>query len=170
MDLQDILKNANANDSSFRALYDLTIDRVFSYTVLRIRDKDKAKDICQEVYFALWRALPKFQYITDAHFYSFLFMVVRRRIIKSRIKEHHDASLDEIYDIPDVEERKEDYTFMFKQLGNLKEKERMVVELRYFKDLDYKQIASATGTTENNARVLHHRSISKLQKLLKVYE
>ena len=80
MDLENILKRSKESEVDFRAIYDLTIDRVFSYVFLRTKDKEWSKEICQEVYLSLWKSFPKFQYISMGHFYSFLFTVTRRQL------------------------------------------------------------------------------------------
>lgn len=173
MDLENILKRSKESEVDFRAIYDLTIDRVFSYVFLRTKDKEWSKEICQEVYLSLWKSFPKFQYISMGHFYSFLFTVTRRQLWKARLKSRGTVSLDESYDVPDLigeSENKEDYRFLLKQLDKLKEKERLVIELRYFTNLNFSQIAENLDIKENNAKVIHHRALIKLKKLLPEYE
>ena len=50
-----------------------------------------------------------------------------------------------------------------KQLARLPERERQVIILRLYKDMDYNEIAKATNLTVVNARVLYSRAIKKLK-------
>ena len=170
MELEYILKNLKESEIDFRAVYDLTIDQVFSYVFLRTKDKEWSKEICQEIYLSLWKSLPKFKYISKEHFFGFLFTVVRRQIIKARIKNKPAYSLEEIYDVADEEEKKEDYRFMLKQIDSLKEKERLTLELRYFKNMTFSEISQILNIKEGNAKVLHHRALEKLRQSLPEYE
>lgn len=170
MNLKEILEKVNENEENFKTLYDMTIDRVFSYVSLRTRDRTKAKEITQDVFLSLWKSLPKFKYISDNHFYSFLFTVVRREIIRARKEKYENVSIEEAYEISAPEEEKEDYRFLLQRITCLKEKERMVVELRYFEDLDFQRISETLNISLSNAKVIHHRAIKKLKYLLPGYE
>lgn len=170
MDLEHTLEKAKRDHSGFKEIYDLTISRVFSFVLLRTQNREEALDICQDIYLSFWSSLPKFRYMGDAHFFSFLFLVSRRQIIKARIKKKDNISLDDIYDIESPEAEKEDYRFLLKQVGRLRDKERMCIELRYFEDLSFSQIAESMDIQENNAKVLHHRAITKLREFLPNHE
>jgi RNA polymerase sigma-70 factor (ECF subfamily) len=173
MDLDHIFKNTDSENIDFRAIYDLTIDKVFSYVFLRTRDREWSKEIVQEIYLSLWQSLPKFKYISVEHFYGFLFTVVRRKLWKARIKKPKSVSLEEVYDfIPDesYEESKEDYRKLLQEISSLKQKEKLVLELRYFSNFTFSEIAYALGIKENNVKVIHYRAINKLKTKVPEYE
>jgi len=167
MNLEQTLERAVADNSAFKEIYDLTINRVYSYVLLRTKNKNETLDICQEIYLSFWQSLPGFTFISEPHFYGFLFTVARRKLIKARIKNKETVSLDEVFDIPGEAENHEDYRLLLKTLQNLKERERICLELRYFEDLKFSDIADTLGIKENHAKVLHHRAIKKLEKMLK---
>jgi RNA polymerase sigma-70 factor (ECF subfamily) len=170
MDLENILKKAEIDNSEFKEIYEATISRVFPFVLSRTKDREVALEICQDIYTSLWKSLPRFTYISDAHFFSFVFTVARRQIIKARIKRREFVSIDEIMDIPSEEHEKEDYRLLTKSLESLKEKERLVLELRYFSDFSFQEVGEALGIKEGNAKVIHHRAIQKLQTILHDYE
>jgi RNA polymerase sigma-70 factor (ECF subfamily) len=170
MNLKTCLELAKVDETAFREIYDLTINRVYSYVLLRVKDRSEASDICQDIYLSLWRSLPNFQYISEPHFYSFLFKISRRQIIKWRMKSTEKVDVDEIFDIPSEDKEGEDYRVLLRKMESLNPKERVCLELRYFEDLKFKDIALALGTTENNAKVIHHRALKKLKELLEKYE
>ena len=61
-------------------------------------------------------------------------------------------------------------TFLLRQVERLGDNERLCLELRYFGDLSFSQIAENMGIKENNAKVLHHRAIIKLREFIPNYE
>lgn len=170
MNLEYILEKAKVNHGAFREVYDLTINRLFPFVLLRIKDRSESLDVCQEIYLSFWKSLPKFKYMGDAHFYSFLFTVARRQIIKSRIKKHSSISIEDVLDMPSDEVEREDYRFLLKQMAKLSDKERICVELRYFEDLGFADIALRLDIKEANAKMLNHRAIRKLRELMPNYE
>lgn len=167
--IEDLVKRAQKDENAFREVYDYTIDRVFNYVLLRVRNRDDAKEITQEIYLSLWKSLPNFKWMGEEHFYGFLWKVVRRRIIKLRIKKILTISLEEIYDYPEEEVQKEDYRFLLKKLLLLKEKERLVLELRYFENLTFEEMSKNLGISVSNAKVIHHRALIKLRNNFKEY-
>lgn len=170
MNLETSLNLARADDTAFREIYDLTIDRVYSFVLLRVKNKELALDICQDIYLSFWKSLPNFTYISDSHFYAFLFKVARRQLIRARTKMKETVEFDETFDIPFEDKEKEDYRVLLEKVQNLKENERLCIELRYFQDLKFQDIAETLDISENNAKVIHHRAIKKLKESLHIYE
>jgi RNA polymerase sigma-70 factor (ECF subfamily) len=170
MNLEQSLNQARGDNTAFKEIYDLTIGRMYSFVLLRTKNRAQALDICQDIYLSFWNALPGFHYMGEPHFYAFLFKIARRQISKARMKVHATVELDEVFDIPVEEDEKEDYRTLLGKVRNLKENERLCVELRYFKDLKFQDIAEILGISENNTKVLHHRTINKLRKDLQNYE
>lgn len=170
IDLENTIKSAVNDHSAFQEVYNMTIDRIFAFVLFRTKDRGEALEICQEIYLSLWKSLPKFVYISDAHFFSFVFMVARRQIIKARIKRRDYISIDEILDIPSEEREKNDYRLLLQAVSKLGEKERNIIELRYFGDASFSEIKDALNISENHAKVIHYRAIKKLQKILHDYE
>jgi RNA polymerase sigma-70 factor (ECF subfamily) len=143
---------------------------VYSFVLLRTKDKEKCHDICQNIYLSFWQSLPRFKWISEAHFWAFLWKVARRQISRSRMNARGDVSIDEMFDIAAPVEEREDYRVLLKNLGELREAERLCLELRYFQDLKFEDIAQTLDISENNAKVIHHRAIKKLKEMLGSYE
>lgn len=174
--LENLLERAKNDEQAFREIYDFTIDRVFNYVLLRVKNREETKETVQEIYLSFWKSLPKFRYISEEHFYGFFWTVVKRKIFKSRLRKRETVSLEEIYDlsakadIPEDETPKEDYRHLLETVSELKERQRLVVELRYFANNSFGQIAEILGVSESNAKVLHHRALITLRKNLHGYE
>ena len=60
-------------------------------------------------------------------------------------------------------EYEEEIEKLTKQLERLPERERQIVVLRIYKDMDYNEIAGVMNLTEVNARVIYSRAIKKLK-------
>lgn len=165
--IEDLVKRSQKDENAFKEVYDFTIDRVFNYVLLRVRNRNDAKEVAQEIYLSFWKSLTKFKWVSEEHFYGFLWKIVKRRIIKFYSKKTSEIYLEEIYDIPQEEEVKEDYRFLLKHLSLLKEKDRLVLELRYFENLTFGELSKKLGISESNAKVIHHRALIKLKNNFK---
>ena len=50
-------------------------------------------------------------------------------------------------------------------LDKLNDRERRIIELKFWSDLDTRSIAAVLSMTESNVRVILHRSLGKLKKI-----
>ena len=63
-------------------------------------------------------------------------------------------------------EYEEELKELAKQLTLLPQRERQVIILRLYKDMDYAEIAKTINLSEGNARVIYSRAIKKLKTLM----
>ncbi len=164
MNIKELTQLATTSDQGFKELYLGTIDKLFPFVLLRSQDRDLALDICQEVYVDLWKQMSRFVYTSDEEFFGYLFLIARRKLYKHRRALREIVPLDENYDIPDsTAAPPQDYRHLLSAVAKLKDRERQVVELRYFADNSFAEIAQMLGIAEGNAKVIHHRAIAHLQ-------
>jgi RNA polymerase sigma-70 factor (ECF subfamily) len=162
-----LAKAAGGDERAFRALYDHLVDRLFSYVRSRAREREEATDVVQDIFLDIWGALPRFQYISDAHFYGFVFTIAKRRLIR-HYKSHRHESLDDLEpnQIPRIDADITDPDGVRALVDTLSEKYRDVIVLRYWSGLSFADIAFLLDTTETNAKVRHHRALKELHKLM----
>ena len=72
----------NGSSEQFRTIYEGLIDQVYPYVRYRTNTEDQALDLTQEVFIDLYRALGTFTYHTRSQFYSFVFVIVKRKLAK----------------------------------------------------------------------------------------
>lgn len=166
-DLKTLIEKAKKNDDSFREIYLLTVDRVFGYVFLRLKNKETAKDVVQEVYLALWQSLSKFVFSSEQEFWGFLWKIVRSKVFRARKKKLvNTCGLEEALLLRDNTEFNEDYRFLFRAIDGLKEKQKVILELRYFQGFSFAEVANAVGLSETNVKVIHHRALKLLANKL----
>jgi len=169
-DMGKLIEDARqGSEAAFREIFEKLVDRVFSYALSRVHDREAANDIVQESFIDLWSALGNFHYSTNEAFLGFVFIILKRKIYKD-YKKVSTISLEETMINESYEMKPDDYRFLLKHIGILKERDQEVLRLRYWSDLTFSQIATMLGVTETNAKVLHHRAIKKLQAILEKYE
>ncbi len=153
------------------ATYDTDADMLFRHCLLRVRDRDRARDIVQESFTRTWDYMAKGKDV--AHIRAFLFRVANNIIIdESRRKRSN--SLDAMQendgfepadpDTPDVT-APPDARLAMRLLDKLDETYRAPITLRFVEGLTPKEIAQVLGLSENVVSVRIHRGIIKLREL-----
>ncbi|MFA6307745.1 MAG: sigma-70 family RNA polymerase sigma factor [Patescibacteria group bacterium] len=165
-----ILLSIEGRESSFQQLYEHLSDQLFRFVFARCSNREDTLDLLQDIFVDLWKALPKFKYSTDAEFYSFVFTITRRKLSKYYRFKNKSVVFDEKYIRENYEIQPEDYWLLEKIIPRLKDKYRQVLELRYFSDFTFAQIAKFLNIKESTAKVQHHRAIKQLSDIIKKYE
>jgi len=161
------IQECQAGDSeAFHELYKILQKPIFGFIVARTNSRQESLDLLQDVFIDLWKALPKFRYRSDKEFYSFVFLVTRRKLANYYKTKPEIVTFSEEYMTEVYEEPTEDLSQIRKVLNKLKPKYREIIELRYWSDLSFRQIAEYLDAKETTVKVRHHRAIEKLNSLL----
>ncbi len=155
----------------FLEAYEEHADALFRHCLLRVRDREIAKDIVQEAYSKTWVYMSegkKIEYLR-----AFLYRVSNNLIIDWARKKKassldtmmeddgFEPADDTIRDFADVPAARE----ALKLLGELDEMYRSVITMRYLDEMSPREIAEALGVSENVVSVRIHRGIEKLSKI-----
>ena len=151
-------------EDAFNLLYQRYADRVYGYLRQRMRDPQAANDVFQAALMKLHRSTGQFN--STFAFAPWLFAVVRTALLywqkDTRNKVVQVEFQEEAFVAPPTslvaEIGKED-------LVSLPEAQRTAIELRYFNDLSFDEIAAKLDKTPENVRKLVSRGIQHLKSL-----
>lgn len=165
------------SESDFLAVYDHYSDAMFRYTLLRIRDRELAKDITQDTFLQTWKYFQEKGPILNAK--PFLYTVAIRLIINQTYK-HKEQSLERLAEEIDFEPVDGTTTDVAASRSDLLEGEealayikklnpsyRDVLYLRFVEGLSPKEIAAIIGESRNLVGVRLNRAIKALRKYLR---
>ena len=171
---RDLSERARGGDpAAWRAIYDSTCDRLFSFLCFQIGDRDEARDILQETYLLALRNLD--HYRGEAPLAVWLRSIALgrsidwKRVILRRLK--RTASLDESRAVvePDIEAVRFDSEdrALHRALGKLSQQQRAALLLREWDGLSFGEIAGLLGCAESTARVHHTRAREHMRTALR---
>lgn len=128
-------------------------------------------------------SLPKFTWLNETAFYGWVFRICSGEI-SNYFKKQNRYSLNNDYfdddtcalmqdlrsNIKEEVDQNLDSARLHSALKKLKNKEKHILELHYFANMSHRDIAQIKDINEGNVRVIAHRAIKKLEKLLSANE
>jgi RNA polymerase sigma factor (sigma-70 family) len=158
-------------ERDFLAAYEANADMLFRHCLLRVRDRDRAKDIVQETFSRTWVYLSegkKIDYIK-----AFLFRVANNLIVDGSRRQKSsslDAMMDEDgFEVVDTDStdptERQGIRDALRLLDTLDEIYKVAITMRFMDEMSPGKIAKVLGISENAVSVRIHRGIDQLQKL-----
>jgi len=169
------IKKAQKNPEHFGPIYKENYERIFRYVHQRVLDEHIAADITSQIFIKALNNIHKFEY-KGVPFSSWLYRIAKSEVYQSfRDKKNERVVNVESYQLMDiVEEINEAVTNSYKSvliesISRLKEKEVMLIEMRFFEKRSFREIGEILEITENNAKVKTFRALEKLKQIFNNY-
>jgi RNA polymerase sigma-70 factor (ECF subfamily) len=159
-------------EADFLKAYDEHADALFRHCLLRVRDRDIAKDLVQEAFSRTWVYLSEGK--TVEYMRAFLYRIANNLIVDASRKKK-SASLDAMMDDDGFEPADESIRDFadkpaareaMKMLEGLDEIYRTAITMRYVDEMTPREIAEQLGVSENVVSVRIHRGIERLSKIM----
>lgn len=170
-----LAQKAIYDEGAFQELYEHFFPRVYNFIFARVKNPDAADDIVSSAFLKMYENLPRYN-PDRAAFSTWLFRIALNCMTDyfRRKESSQEAEWEEFFDpaAPDSSEpeaqilAKEGNAALLKALDRLTDKERRIVELKYFSGLGNKEIAEILGITANNVGVVLFGAMKKLRKAL----
>lgn len=160
--------------SAFGSLYDRYHGQIYRYVYLKVSHREEAEDLTHQVFLNAWQNMAKYEF-KGLPFSSWLYQIARNQVIDHyRTKKTHvDLEIIEEIFISDSSLDKDiDFNLELesvrKAILKLNPEQQDIIIMRFVEDLSPKEIAKALGKPESSVRVLQHRAIQNLKKILKM--
>ena len=166
------IKYAQKDPRGFEPLYSKYYEQILRYIYQRIDDKDTAYDITSQVFLKALNNIHKYEY-RGVPFASWLYRIAKSELYQSfrDKKARRTVNVDTTHLANVMEEIQEpvggeiERKILLQLIGQLKEDEVQMVEMRFFEKRSFKEIGEILEITENNAKVKSHRIVQKMKKL-----
>lgn len=161
----------NSLENEFLRTYEEFADPIFRYCLVRVRNRDEALDLSQEVFLKTWHYVADGKEVKNMR--AFLYEVARNLIINAAVKQK-PVSLDTImengFEPVSRDDKRIESSMIFKDvlenLDGLDEKYREPILLRYVDELPVQEIAALLDVSENTISVRIHRGLEQLKTLM----
>jgi len=171
---REIIERARAGDAdALGALYDLYFPRIYRYVLARTGSPPEAEDLTAEVFLKMLGAIGSFQW-KRAPFAAWLFRIARNHVISAARKNGlrrqetplAEAVLPSDHDTALMVETHLSFQEVMLAAHQLPPAQREVLWLRFAVGLSVADTARVLGKRDGNVKVLQHKAIARLQKLL----
>lgn len=178
-DEQLVCLYAEGENTAFDVLLQRHQNRIFSYIYNIVKDKDLADDLFQETFVKAILTINQGRYTENGKFPAWITRIAHNLIIDYYRQEKAQAQLSCDNDDINILNRKElseetieDAIVRRQILSDVKllvqelpESQKEVLEMRYYMDMSFKEIAEATGVSINTALGRMRYAILNLRKI-----
>lgn len=162
-------------------LFDRNRRRILNYINMMVKDRDLAEDILQETFIKVFRVLDEGKYSEDGKFVSWVMRIAHNQVIDhfrktkqintiteadagySLLSSHHFAQ----HSVEDNMISDQIAHDLRKLVGHLPDDQREVVQMRYYNEMSFQQIADQTGVSINTALGRMRYALINLRKMIK---
>jgi len=173
LEIDSLVERAIDGDANaFGRLYDMHVDRVYRHVYYRVGNITDAEDLTQEVFIRAWKAIHRYKK-TASPFLAWLIKISSNLIIdfyrskKAETFQDLDVFVGKSDSEPEyLAEMHFDQQQIRRAILELPSDQQQVVLMRFIEGFSYSEIASSLGKSEGAVRVILHRSLKSLRKIL----
>jgi len=173
---KNLIKGAKKGEvHCFDKLYSHYIPQIYRFVFIKVSNKQEAEDLVHEVFLSAWQNIYRYK-SRGFPFSSWLYQIARNRVIDYYRLRKDNVSLDtaevafEFIKTENPIELQLDRNFELDKIKSaihsLENDQQDVVLMRFIEDFSPKEIASIMGRSEGSVRVIQHRAIKELKKIL----
>ena len=173
----------NGNVASFELLLERHQNKVFSYILMLVKDRQLADDIFQDTFLKIIRTIKAGAYKEEGKFIQFAMRIAHNLVIDHFRKSNRLPMADSVnneYSIIDnlkytdrsVEDEmieEQVYGDLRKMIDLLPDEQKEVLNMRMYADMSFKEIADATNVSINTALGRMRYALINLRKMAKDY-
>lgn len=168
----EIILRARRDPGAFQPLYEKYFRQILLFVVRRVGDKSLAKDMTQQVFVKALLNISRFQ-LRGFPFSSWLYRIAInecneyfRKRNRIRWVALDDSHVEGLYEEMTGNSQRDDWEKKLPAiLAKLKPEELLLIELRFFENKSFKEIAEIINTSLQNAQVRTYRTLHKMKKL-----
>lgn len=174
-DIQDewsSIQAAQRNPAAFRPLYDRYFESIFQFIHNRTQQEELSADICSQVFLKAMQRIQDYTF-RGVPFSAWLYRIASNEVAqwyrqskKLRVVSVEDANLFSMFEEVLEDDLEKFRPFLIPALDELKEADLEIVEMRFFEQRPFKEIAEVLNITESNAKVRTYRVLERLKKII----
>jgi RNA polymerase sigma-70 factor (ECF subfamily) len=166
---QDLIEKSKKDPHAFGDIYEKYFDPIFNYILRQTGDDELAGDLCSQTFVNALNNLSRYE------FRGFPFSSLLYKIAGNEVKKHYrkhkgkiifsieELKVRELMDQTSDDWDEELIARLIQYMNELPTEMVQVLELRFFEDKDFKEIAFILDMTESGAKMRTYRALDKLR-------
>jgi RNA polymerase sigma-70 factor (ECF subfamily) len=167
---QEIIERSKKDPKAFGELYEKYFDRIFNFLYRQTDDEDLAADLCSQTFIGVMNNLSRYEF-RGVPFSAWLYKIASNEVKKhyrknksKRVFSIEELKVRELVEQTDDGWDEEMVQRLLNFMNDLPTDMLQVLELRFFEDKDFKEIAFILDMTESGAKMRTYRALDKLRK------
>jgi RNA polymerase sigma-70 factor (ECF subfamily) len=162
--------------TAFGCLYESHLERIYRYVYYRVGSESEAEDLCEHVFLKAWEAIDRYE-PRGAPFAAWLYRLAHNLVIDHYRGRHPSMPIE---DVIEAEEPGADVLVSVESqleaeevraaLQKLNPEHQQLIVLRFIEGLSHAEVAQLIGKSEGATRVIQHRALQALAKVLQTAE
>jgi RNA polymerase sigma-70 factor (ECF subfamily) len=160
------------DQGAFADLYDRHVVRVYRHIYYLVSDAREAEDLTAQTFLKAWEAIDRYKE-RGAPFVAWLLRISHNLTISYLRSKRDHSELDEGFvdskrhgNPEESLEQSTDERSVREAVLRLRDEQRQVIMLRFVEELDYREVAAMIGKSVPAVRVIQHRALGNLRKLM----
>ena len=167
---QEIVERSKKDAKAFGELYEKYFDRIFNYIYRQTDDEELAGDLCSQTFINALNNLTRYEF-RGLPFSAWIYKIAGNEVNKhyrknkgKKVFSIEELKVKELVERADEGWDEELITKLIDFMKDLPTDMLQVLELRFFEDKDFKEIAFILDITESGAKMRTYRALDKLRK------
>lgn len=174
---KSIIEKSQLDPAFFKPLYEKYFKNIFLFVHRRVGDKELAADLTSQIFLKALLNIKKYQ-IRGLPFSAWLYRIAInecatffRRHKRERLVSLDQQSVRDLFDdMTSAHSPDELQNRLPMILGHLAADDLQIIELRYFEQRTFKEVADILGISETYAKVRVYRILEKMRKMFVRYQ
>lgn len=174
-----LVEQAKTDDNAFEALYDFYFPKIYFFVLKRTGQKETAEDIVSATFIKVFTGLKSFKPNNENSFAAWVYRIANNKLTDYYRQHARQVSID-IEEVPEIRDYDQDpYSDLIKNadriivkkaLLQLPVRDQQILQLKFFAELDNKEIAKIMDTKPNNVGVWLFRALKRFEAIYQKYE
>jgi RNA polymerase sigma-70 factor (ECF subfamily) len=167
-----VLSAVGRDQAAFADLYDRHVVRVYRHIYYMVNDAREAEDLTAQTFLKAWEAIDRYKE-RGAPFVAWLLRIAHNLTISHLRSRRDHSELDEGFvdtkragNPEESLDQANDERNVRDAVLRLRDEQRQVIMLRFVEELDYTEVAAMIGKSVPAVRVIQHRALGNLRKLM----
>jgi RNA polymerase sigma-70 factor (ECF subfamily) len=158
--------------AAFAALYDKHVVRIYRHIYYLVNDSREAEDLTAQTFLKAWEAIDRYKE-RGAPFVAWLLRIAHNITVSLLRSKRDHSTLEDTYvdhkldrNPEEALEQSHDEKSVRDAVLCLRDEQRQVIMLRFVEELDYREVAAVIGKSVPAVRVIQHRALGNLRKIM----
>ncbi len=166
------VRAAQADPAKFRPLYERYFETIFHFIYNRTLDESLSADLCSTVFLKALQQLHKYTF-KGVPFSAWLYRIAAnevaqhyRRTTKRRVIALETHHLHQLIEPGAARDKEPIIQALIQAFEEMRPQDVELIEMRFFEERPFKEIADILGITESNAKMRTYRVLERMRKIL----